>query len=239
MFGAMNTMYAAVAYRTREIGTLRALGFSRSRIVYGVPGRIDRAGAGRRRDRLPAGAAGARAVDRDDEHDQLQRSGVQVPNHAGAAGRRSDVFRGDGSGRRPAPGNSRGPYSCRPCAARDLTVLPNIRSDLHFLARSGVARCWCSPCRSAGRSSGCGRCRTSCAPIGLTLLVPPLPRAPRVQDEPRRALRLGVHRHRGDAEGAAVVGRAITSTTTSSPTATAIRTARWSAASTTRTSAGS
>src|SRR5437016_13583236 len=27
------TMYAAVAYRTREIGTLRALGFSRVRIV--------------------------------------------------------------------------------------------------------------------------------------------------------------------------------------------------------------
>lgn len=33
VFGAMNTMYAAVAYRTREIGTLRALGFTRSRIV--------------------------------------------------------------------------------------------------------------------------------------------------------------------------------------------------------------
>jgi putative ABC transport system permease protein len=33
MFGAMNTMYAAVAYRTREIGTLRALGFSQTRIV--------------------------------------------------------------------------------------------------------------------------------------------------------------------------------------------------------------
>jgi putative ABC transport system permease protein len=33
MFGAMNTMYAAVAYRTREIGTMRALGFSQLRIV--------------------------------------------------------------------------------------------------------------------------------------------------------------------------------------------------------------
>jgi putative ABC transport system permease protein len=33
MFGAMNTMYAAVAYRTREIGTLRALGFSQAKIV--------------------------------------------------------------------------------------------------------------------------------------------------------------------------------------------------------------
>src|SRR5258708_28553938 len=32
MFGAMNTMYAAVAYRTREIGTLPALGFSPFRI---------------------------------------------------------------------------------------------------------------------------------------------------------------------------------------------------------------
>ncbi|HLG13443.1 MAG TPA: ABC transporter permease [Blastocatellia bacterium] len=32
-FGGMNTMYAAVAYRTREIGTLRALGFSRSAVL--------------------------------------------------------------------------------------------------------------------------------------------------------------------------------------------------------------
>ena len=29
VFGAMNTMYAIVSQRTREIGTLRALGFSR------------------------------------------------------------------------------------------------------------------------------------------------------------------------------------------------------------------
>lgn len=34
VFGAMNTMYAVVAARTREIGTLRALGFSR-RVILG------------------------------------------------------------------------------------------------------------------------------------------------------------------------------------------------------------
>jgi len=33
VFGAMNTMYAIVAARTREIGTLRALGFSRAAIL--------------------------------------------------------------------------------------------------------------------------------------------------------------------------------------------------------------
>jgi len=32
-FAAMNTMYAAVSNRTREIGTLRALGFSRASIL--------------------------------------------------------------------------------------------------------------------------------------------------------------------------------------------------------------
>jgi ABC-type lipoprotein release transport system permease subunit len=34
IFGAMNTMYAIVSQRTREIGTLRALGFSRSSILF-------------------------------------------------------------------------------------------------------------------------------------------------------------------------------------------------------------
>jgi putative ABC transport system permease protein len=36
VFGAMNTMYALVATRTREIGTLRALGFSRGAILLSV-----------------------------------------------------------------------------------------------------------------------------------------------------------------------------------------------------------
>jgi len=34
VFGAMNTMYAVVAARTREIGTLRALGFSRRSVLF-------------------------------------------------------------------------------------------------------------------------------------------------------------------------------------------------------------
>ena len=34
VFGAMNTMYAIVAQRTREVGTLRALGFSRFSILF-------------------------------------------------------------------------------------------------------------------------------------------------------------------------------------------------------------
>jgi putative ABC transport system permease protein len=36
VFGALNTMYAAVSARTREIATLRALGFSSSPVVISV-----------------------------------------------------------------------------------------------------------------------------------------------------------------------------------------------------------
>jgi len=36
LFGALNTMYSAVAARTREIATLRALGFGRSPVIFSV-----------------------------------------------------------------------------------------------------------------------------------------------------------------------------------------------------------
>jgi putative ABC transport system permease protein len=36
VFGALNTMYSAVSTRTREIGTLRALGFGRGAVVVSV-----------------------------------------------------------------------------------------------------------------------------------------------------------------------------------------------------------
>ena len=38
IFGAMNTMFATVAYRTAEIGTLRALGFSRRAVLLSFVG---------------------------------------------------------------------------------------------------------------------------------------------------------------------------------------------------------
>ena len=85
VFGAMNTMYAAVAYRTREIGTLRALGFSRVRIVTAFLAESVALAIVGGVDRLHHRAAGPWAVDRRDEHDQLQRAGVQVPHHPGAA----------------------------------------------------------------------------------------------------------------------------------------------------------
>jgi putative ABC transport system permease protein len=36
LFGALNTMYSAVAARTREIATLRALGFGASPVIFSV-----------------------------------------------------------------------------------------------------------------------------------------------------------------------------------------------------------
>ena len=56
-FAAMNTMYAAVARRSREIGTLRVLGFLEvQRAVEFLPRELG-AGLNRRRAGLPAGAA--------------------------------------------------------------------------------------------------------------------------------------------------------------------------------------
>ncbi len=120
MFGAMNTMYAAVAYRTREIGTLRALGFSQFRIVTaflaesialalvgGVIGCILA---------LPVHGLSTGTTN----FSSFTEVAFKFQNHAGPAGRRPGVFRGDGSRWRPAPCASRGPHPSRPSAARDL-----------------------------------------------------------------------------------------------------------------------
>ena len=40
LFGAVNTMYTAVAVRTAELATLRALGFSGGSVVFSVAARL-------------------------------------------------------------------------------------------------------------------------------------------------------------------------------------------------------
>ena len=77
-FAAMNTMYAAVARRAREIGTLRVLGFSRGSILFSFfVESVLLSGLGGRA-RMPAGAAAERHHHRDRQC-QLQRDGVQLP----------------------------------------------------------------------------------------------------------------------------------------------------------------
>ena len=88
MFAAANTMYAAVASRGREIGTLRALGFRRGSIlasflfesvVLCLMGGIAR---------LPGHAALQRPVDRDGQLGDVQRNHVRLPLRSGRAAAR-------------------------------------------------------------------------------------------------------------------------------------------------------
>ena len=86
VFGAMNTMYAIVSQRTREIGTLRALGFSRfSILVSFVLESVLLALIGGALGCLLAFAmngytAGTRA------NAKLQRNGLRLPHHPDAVG---------------------------------------------------------------------------------------------------------------------------------------------------------
>ena len=64
MFAAANTMYAAVSSRTREIGTMRALGFSRRDILVSFLFESVLALRPRRRARPARHAADERRLDR-------------------------------------------------------------------------------------------------------------------------------------------------------------------------------
>ena len=109
VFGAINTMYAIVAARTREIGTLRALGFSR-RVDPGlVPDRVGDPGHDRRGDRLPAGLPHERLLDRHRPDPELQRDRVRLPDHARHRDDRDGLRGGHGRPRRPAARPARRP----------------------------------------------------------------------------------------------------------------------------------
>ena len=81
-FAAANTMYAQVAARAREIGTLRALGFQAA-LDHGqlLPG-SGAARGGRGRLRRPAVASPQRDPDRHDEPGDVQRDHVPVAHDA-------------------------------------------------------------------------------------------------------------------------------------------------------------
>ncbi len=63
VFAALNTMYSAVAERSREIATIRALGFGEGSVVVVVRDRGAAGRAGRRDHRLPGRAPAERAGD--------------------------------------------------------------------------------------------------------------------------------------------------------------------------------
>ena len=83
VFGAVNTMYSAVAARTREIATLRALGFGSTPVVVSVLVEAAAPQPDRRRARR-AGRLGRlrRLPDRDDELAVVQPGRLRLRGHA-------------------------------------------------------------------------------------------------------------------------------------------------------------
>ncbi len=103
MFAAANTMYAAVRSRTREIGTMRALGFSRFDLLISFLGESHPPLLARR-NRRPARDAAAERPDL--RHEQLQhvrRGHDQLPLRPDRDGRRLRHDDGHGRLRRTLP----------------------------------------------------------------------------------------------------------------------------------------
>ena len=83
VFGAILTMYTAVSTRSREIATLRALGFNTSSVVVSVLAESLALGGDRRRHRRRRSPTRLqRLPDLDDELPDLQPGGLRVPGHA-------------------------------------------------------------------------------------------------------------------------------------------------------------
>ena len=120
VFGAILTMYTAVATRAREIATLRALGFNTTSVLVSVLAESLVLGCDRRHHRRRGGLSRVqRLSDVDDELPDVQPGGVRVPRHAGTA-RDGTVLRArDGADRRAVPGDSRG-AAADPVALREL-----------------------------------------------------------------------------------------------------------------------
>src|SRR5690606_25245734 len=149
VFGALNTMFATVAARAREIATLRAIGFRGLPVVVAVMletmllallgdrgcaiVRLPRpAGGGRGDARDDAAGAAGRPAGRDPVLAGVQRlhrlypgrrcsqPELRVPRLAAAAVGRPEVGAGDRLRRRPVPGRARGHPSGHRRPARDV-----------------------------------------------------------------------------------------------------------------------
>ena len=121
VFGALNTMYSAVAERSREIATLRALGFGAGSVVFSFM--IEALLIS-----LVGGLLGAVAVlpsewinDRRDELADVLSSGLCFSHYSISAGAGIALCSCDGSPWRILPRASRGSTSGGSCAARDVT----------------------------------------------------------------------------------------------------------------------
>ena len=85
ILAALNTMYSAVAERSREIAVLRALGFGSMAIVISFLSEALWIALARRHHRLHRGAARERHHDRDDELADIRAPVLRVPHHVGPA----------------------------------------------------------------------------------------------------------------------------------------------------------
>ncbi len=121
VFAAMNTMYRIVASRTREIGTLRAVGFSRRAILLSFI--VESALLG-----LAGGALGCLVAStlhgystRDREPAELQRGRLRLPDHARDHRLEPGLRLADGRPGRPLARGTGGAFAHRDGRARGLT----------------------------------------------------------------------------------------------------------------------
>ena len=119
VFGAMNTMYAIVSQRTREIGTLRALGFSRFSILISfVMESVLLALIGGVLGCLLAFAMNGYTAGTGTN--SLQRTGLRLQDHAGPVADWHGFRRADGLRRRTAAGLPRRENADHASAARSV-----------------------------------------------------------------------------------------------------------------------